>query len=593
MPPPREAAAAAALLRRHAAPLLGAAARLAVAARARANAALAGLEPWQLLLAGFIAALALHRLARAVKAARHALVDKGPTQLAAAWALRLPLLRGAVAARQRAAMAEVRASLAARERAAPGGAALAPPPPPLRALPERGAPAAEVRARLDALAAADEPFDAARPSRASGALYIADAEHEALLLGAYARFALTNPLHPGLWPSVRRMEAEVVAQCVALMGGGPGTGAPDACGAMTAGGSESILLAVKAARGAAAARGVAEPEIVLADSAHPAYLKGAAYFGLSVVRARAGADLRLTGAGVRAALSRRSALVVASAPGFPHGVIDDVASVAAAAAAAGVPCHVDCCLGGFILPFARDLGRPVPPFDFAVPGVTSISIDTHKFGQAHKGTSAVLYRSPALRRRQYVACTDWPGGLYISPGFAGSRPGALVATAWASLAHRGRAGFRAAAAAALAEADALAAGVGATEGLEVLGAPGSTLVAFRAAPPPKGRSRGEPAPPALNVYRVNDFLSKRGWHLNALQRPPALHFCFTAAHAPGTAAALVADLRAAVAAERARGVGSGDEGGGSAPLYGMAATAPDRGLVADFLTGYQDALLEP
>lgn len=294
----------------------------------------------------------------------------------------------------------------------------------------------------------------------------------------------------------------------------------------------------------------------------------------------------------------------------------------------GIPLHVDCCLGGFVLPFARELGHPVPPFDFSVPGVTSISADTHKFGQAHKGTSVVLYRSQALRRHQYTSVTDWTGGepapplgaaalrlplcpgvaaplcpgdavrltlrlplsrpqptvagLYISPGFAGSRSGALIATAWASLAHLGRDGFLAATAGLMAVARTFAEGVGAIPGLEVMGSPEMCVVAFRASP-------GSKAAPPLNIYQVNDLMSRRGWHLSALQRPAALHICFTAAHGPAAVAALLQDLAACCAAAAADPAAGG---GGMAPLYGMAAVVPDRRVVGNFLVAYQDILLQ-
>lgn len=176
-------------------------------------------------------------------------------------------------------------------------------------------------------------------------------------------------------------------------------------------------------------------------------------------------------------------LVVASAPGFPHGVVDDVPGIAGAAAARGVPCHVDCCLGGFVLPFARRLGRRVPDFDFSVPGVTSMSADTHKFGQGHKGSSVVLYRGAARRRCQYTSITDWTGGLYISPGFAGSRSGAVIATAWTALVHLGEDGYLAATAAILDVADAFRRGLRDVPGVQVLGKPEASVVAFKSTDP--------------------------------------------------------------------------------------------------------------
>eukprot|EP00878_Enallax_costatus_P033408 GHUV01036837.1.p1 GENE.GHUV01036837.1~~GHUV01036837.1.p1 ORF type:complete len:313 (+),score=53.53 GHUV01036837.1:569-1507(+) len=255
-----------------------------------------------------------------------------------------------------------------------------------------------------------------------GVVYISNEAHKELLDETYALFSWTNPLHADVFPSVRQMEAEVVAMTAAMMNGGPNTSAPDACGAMSSGGTESILLAVKAARDYMAAhKGIRHPEMVVGVSAHAAYWKAAEYFNIKLVQAPLGPDYRLHGSTVARYITRNTVLVVASAPGFPHGVVDDVAGIATAARKRGVLCHVDACLGGFLLPFVERLGYEVPLFDFRVPGVTSMSVDTHKFGMAHKGTSVILYRSPNIRRHQFTAITDWTGGLYISPSMAGSR----------------------------------------------------------------------------------------------------------------------------------------------------------------------------
>ena len=430
-------------------------------------------------------------------------------------------------------------------------------------------------------------------SSLSGVVYIKDESHKQLLDNVYTLFSWSNPLHADVFPSVRQMEAEVIAMAVHMTRGGPGTAAPEACGAMTSGGTESILLAVKAARDyARETRGVTEPEMIIGPSAHAAYWKAAEYFKVTLKIVPLGADYRLHGSAVAKRISSNTVLVVASAPSFPHGLIDDVAGISAAAAAKGVPCHVDACLGGFVLPFAARLGRAIPPWDFTLRGVTSISLDTHKFGMAHKGTSLILYRFPELRRQQYTCITDWPGGLYISPSMAGSRNGALIATAWASLVHLGESGLQEAAEVILSAATEFRHRlVIEVPELMLVGQPEVMVVAFKAVDPRR-----------LNIYRVNDLLTARGWHLNALQSPPALHFCFTAQHG-GAVPALLQDIkwavRVAVAEKAARGkaVDAGQavpkEEEGSAPVYGLAGASPDRGLVAEFLTVYQDTMLAP
>ncbi len=232
----------------------------------------------------------------------------------------------------------------------------------------------------------------------------------------------------------------------ALLGGGP-AGRASVCGCLTSGGTESILTAIRTTRDFfAAERGVTAPEMIAAVSAHAAVHKAAAYFGIRLVRVPVDASLRMDVAATRRAVTRNTILIYASAPGFPHGVLDDVAALAAVARAAGAALHVDACLGGFVLPFAAAAGHAskVPaPWDFWVPGVTSISADTHKFGLAQKGSSVLLYANARLRRYQFTAVTDWSGGLYVSPSAAGSRPGGLIAQTWASLmvrAARGRRG---------------------------------------------------------------------------------------------------------------------------------------------------------
>ncbi|GAB4817396.1 hypothetical protein N2152v2_004442 [Parachlorella kessleri] len=481
----------------------------------------------------------------------------------------LPLVRQLVRAQQEKLIAQVRRDMAAKTAA--GGA------PAVTALPPQGLAPAKVQQLLSAKAQEDVRFEDEGASRVSGTVYLAGQEHMELLSEAYRMFTITNPMHADVFPSVRHMEAEVVAMTAGMLGGGP-SGVPSVCGSMTSGGTESILTAVKASRDyMAATRGITEPELVVGVSAHAAFIKAAEYFKIRLVRLPVGKDYRLSGAAVRRAISRNTVLVVASCPGFPHGVMDHVEDIAKVTRRRGVPLHVDCCLGGFVLPFARRLGYPVPPFDFSVPGVTSMSVDTHKFGMAHKGTSVVLFRDASIRRHQFTSITDWSGGLYISPGFAGSRSGALIATAWASLVHLGEEGFLQVTQRIMQAAKRFEAGVTAIPGLEVMGAPEMCVIAFKA------------SDPRVNIYTVNDLLSRKGWHLNALQHPAALHICITAAHDTAAIDQLLQDMRESV--EEVKRDPKAAVKGGAAPLYGMAAVVPDRRIVGQFLVAYQDALL--
>lgn len=447
--------------------------------------------------------------------------------------------------------------------------------PPLTRLPAAGRDREAVLAEIAGLAEREaHPW---RDGFVSGAVYHGDPAHIDFLNQVYAVTSQVNPLHADLWPSAARCEAEIVAMTAAMLGAEDGQ-PPErqVCGAVTSGGTESILLAVKAYRDEARARrGVRRPELVVPSSAHAAFDKAAQLFGIRLVRVPVGADYRADVAATRRAIGRNTIALVGSAPGFPHGVIDPIEELAELARRRGIGLHVDACLGGFVLPWARRLGYAAPPFDFAVPGVTSLSADTHKYGYAAKGTSVVLYRGRALRHRQYYTVSDWPGGLYFSPTLAGSRPGALSVACWAAMVSIGEEGYLAATRQILEAAAQIRSGIAATPGLRVLGDP-LWVIAFDA--------------PGLNIYQILDLMSRRGWSLNGLHRPPAIHIAVTLRHAqPGVPERFLADLREALALVRANPQAST----GMAPVYGLAASLPLRGLVGDLLRRYIDLLYKP
>jgi sphinganine-1-phosphate aldolase len=437
-----------------------------------------------------------------------------------------------------------------------------------RRLPDRGRDRADILAEMRELAEREDPKW--RSGFASGAVYHGSQDHIDFLNQVYAITSQSNPLHPELWPSAVKYEAEVVAMTASLLGGGE-EGVSSVCGTISSGGTESILLAMRTYRDQARAeRGITEPEVVVPRSAHAAFDKAGQYFGIKVVPVRLGADFKADVSAVEEAITKNTVAVVASAPGFPHGVIDPVEAISDLARRRRVGCHVDCCLGGFVLPFAERLGYPVPPFDFRLPGVTSMSADTHKFGYAAKGTSVVLYRTNELRRYQYYRNASWMGGLYYSPTFAGSRPGALGAEAWAAMVAFGHEGYMIATKALLETAATIRAGIEAIDELVVLGDP-LWVVAFGSE--------------ALDVYAVMDQMSARGWNLNGLQDPPAAHICVTLRHCqPGVAERFVADLEASVEAVRHL---PGTQGV-MAPIYGMAGATKTRGMVEELLARYGD-----
>ncbi|MGW9447601.1 pyridoxal phosphate-dependent decarboxylase family protein [Streptomyces sp. NPDC055632] len=401
--------------------------------------------------------------------------------------------------------------------------------------------AAEVLAELRGLREADAPT---RGGRTFAYVYDAGVEGlDELAAAAYTSFATVNGLDPTVFPSVARLENDVVGAVAALLG------APGAQGTFTSGGTESILLAVKAARDhARAERGVTAPQLVLPSTAHAAFHKAAHYLGLEAVVVPVDPDtFRADARAIGAAVTDRTALVVASAPSYAHGVVDPVAEIAAAAAGRGVLCHVDACIGGWLLPHLRRAGRKVEPFDLSVPGVTSLSVDLHKYGYADKGASVVLYRDAGLRRHQYFAHAGWPGYPVVNPTVQGTKSGGLLAQAWAVLRYVGEDGYTALAGRVAEASDRLLAGLRAIPGVRVLGDPAAGLVSFTVLD-------GAGGPDLSLLLHLADEMRGLGWYLQPQLSfdglPPNLHLTLTPATA-GRVDALVEDLGTALAAARA------------------------------------------
>jgi glutamate/tyrosine decarboxylase-like PLP-dependent enzyme len=350
-----------------------------------------------------------------------------------------------------------------------------------------------------------------------------------LLKEANLAYLYENALNPFRFPSLRRMETEVVGITASLLHGPEG-----ANGCMTSGGTESILMAVKSARERAREeRGVTEPEIVLPVSAHPAFHKAAAYLGLEVKRVPLGKDYRADVDAAAALVSERTALVVGSAPNYPFGVIDPIPELAALAAERGISFHTDACVGGFMLPFFERLGEPVPPFDFRVPGVTTISADVHKYGYATKGASVILHRDgDHLRKYQLFLFDGWPGGTYGSFGMAGARPGAPIAVSWAVLNYLGEEGYVRLASKVRDTTRRLRDGIESIPELHVWGDPAMSLLAFGSE--------------SVDIFAVGDVMDDRGWNLDRQKGPDALHMMVSPVH-ERIVEEFLADLRDAVA----------------------------------------------
>jgi glutamate/tyrosine decarboxylase-like PLP-dependent enzyme len=412
---------------------------------------------------------------------------------------------------------------------------------------------------------------------ASGAVYHGDEMHVDFLNQVYALNSQSNPLHSDLWPSSAKYESEIVSMTAKMLGADTGVAESDKdqeiCGAVSSGGTESILLAMKTYRDwARDQKKITRPEMIVPVTAHAAFDKAAEYFKIKIKRIPVDADCRADVAAARKAVTRNSIVLVGSAPSFPHGMVDPIEDLSEVARKKGIGFHTDACLGGFFLPWAEKLGYEVPLFDFRLPGVTSISADTHKYGYAAKGTSVILYRSPGLRRYQYFTSTDWPGGLYFSPTFAGSRPGALSAACWAAMVKTGKNGYMAASRKILETASIIKKGIQEIPDLYILGDP-LWVIAFGSK--------------TLDIYRVMDYLTSKKWSLNGLHHPSCVHLCVTLRHTlPGVAERFIDDLKAGVEMVR----NHPDANSPMAPIYGLAANLPVRSAVGDLLERYIDLL---
>lgn len=405
------------------------------------------------------------------------------------------------------------------------------------ALPATGVPAAEILAELRELRAGDLPTHGGRLFA-----YVYDPAVPGLgelATAAYGLAAHVNGLDPTAFPSLLALENALVSACARLLHGDEHT-----VGNVTSGGTESLLLAVKAARDSRPE--LAMPRLLVPATAHAAFAKAAAYLRVALDTVPVAPDSLLPSvADIRAALRPETVLVAVSAPSYAHGVVDPVADVAGIAAANGVRCHVDACFGGFLLPYLRRLGVPVPAFDLSVPGVTSISVDLHKYAYTPKGVSVLLHRDADLRRPQYFAWADWPGYTMVNPGVSSTRSGGPIAAAYATLRHLGDAGYLELARQTMAAVDALVAAVSTVEGLRLLGAPGrSSVVCFTA------------EDTTVDVFVLADELTALGWHTQPQLRwgglPASIHLTVTAAVAPQSDR-FAADLAEAVAATRRRG----------------------------------------
>ena len=446
-------------------------------------------------------------------------------------------------------------------------------------LPAKGVDVDVVSHEVDQLLAVLEHTDWEK-GRVSGAVYHGGPDLLALQLKVYHKYSVANQLHPDVFPGIRKMEAEVVSMVLKLFH------APElGCGTTSSGGTESLLLAGLAAREyAKKTRGITRPEVIAPVTVHAGIEKACSYFQMKLHKV----DLdprtfKVDILKVKRLINKNTVLLVGSAPNYPHGIIDDISLLSALAVLYRIPLHVDACLGLFIVTFLERSKvhgtKKIPLFDFRLPGVTSISCDTHKYGFAPKGSSIIMYRSSELRQCQYYVLRDWTGGMYGSPTLAGSRPGALMAGCWATMVYMGEKGYEQSCREIVSVANTVRRAIDTEpllrQHLKVLGDPIVSVIAFTTRPSTK-----------INIYQLGDAMSEKGWHLSSLQNPAALHFAFTRLSVPAVNE-FIADLIETV--KELQDVDS-SAAGDTAALYGVSGSVSTAGIADRIIVAFLNAL---
>ena len=392
------------------------------------------------------------------------------------------------------------------------------------------------QAVLDTMKAARDHDVKWREGRVFSLVFNAGDEVSDVLKEAYNLYFAENGLNPTAFPSLKKFETEVVSMAASLLDGDA-----DVVGNLTTGGTESLLMAVKAARNTTRATRpeIKMPEVVVPVTAHPAFEKAAEYFDVKMVHVPVREDYRANVAAMEAAITPDTIMLVGSAPSYPQGVVDPIRDLAQVAVKHNLLLHVDACVGGMLLPFVRKLGYTVPDFDFAIPGVTSLSCDLHKYGYAAKGASVILYRNSALRRHMFFSYINWSGGVYVSPTMTGTRPGGPIAAAWAIMNFLGEDGYLKLASVVMQTVRKVREGIASLPEVRVLSNPDMSVLAL--------------ASDRFDVYQIGDELTARGWHLDRQQLPPSLHMTIVPAHA-GVADQFLSDLKDSIAAVKKPGV---------------------------------------
>ena len=407
--------------------------------------------------------------------------------------------------------------------------------------------------------------------KVSGTVYRIDTDLLHLMGDIYSIASYTNPLHPDVFPGICKMEAEVVRMACNLFNGDE-----ESCGTMTSGGTESILLACKTYRDYARhVKGIKYPEMIMPTTAHSAFDKAAQYLKIRtrVIPVNPHSYTACIKS-MKRAITRNTIMLVGSTPNFPYGTMDNIEAISKLGEKYNIPVHVDACLGGFLICFMSEAGFNVPPFDFKLPGVTSISADTHKYAYAPKGSSIILYRNKKLRHYQYTITTDWPGGIYGSPTVSGSRAGGIIASCWAALMYFGHNGYLEATKKIVDTTKYIENRLRRLDGIFIFGTPATSVIAM-------GSN-------VFHIYKLSEGLNAKGWSLNTLQFPSGIHLCVTYVHTqPGVADQFLDDVETEL---RLILKNPQTPVEGTLAIYGMSQSIPDRSIVGDFAKSFLDSM---
>jgi len=407
----------------------------------------------------------------------------------------------------------------------------------------------------------------------SGSFYHGDQDHYDFLNEAFSYYSQVNSIQRDVCPSLTKYEGEIISMTLDMFNGdavNKRNSNEKACGSLTTEGTDSIFQSVYVHREWGVDKGITQPEIVLPVSAHPAFFKAAHYLNIKAITAKLDENFQADVADIESKITANTVMIMGSAGNYGHGIIDPIEKLSDIAVKHKVGLHVDGCLGGFILSWAEPLGIACPVFDFRLPGVTAISADTHKYGYSLKGTSTVLFSNEKLRQYQYSGYVDWPGGVYISTGFNGSKSGGLFAATWAAMVHYGKEGYMKRAKQ-IFEVNKRMKDV-------VRGIPELKLIGDSLFITAVGSHQ-------FNIYHVNDYLKTKGWRMNGQQHPNGFHFCITGPQVTNAdiVEAFEMDLKAAV--EYAK-VQNGDPK--SAAMYGGAGKEIDPSMYMPMLVAYTD-----